>query len=103
MSVKIRSMQTGTASSYKGSAPVNHPLGVYLEGPGHSEGAAEGQLTRELGRLGGRPGELGALPEHPPALAPPKASLPSAQCPWAPPALGPGAQLPRVSLFRLDF
>lgn len=84
MSVKIRSMQTGTASSYKGSAPENHPLGVYLEGPGRSQGAEEGQFTRELGRLAGRSGEPGALPQHPPAQRPPRPPLPSDQCPWAP-------------------
>lgn len=82
MLVKIRSMQTGTASSYKGSTPVNHPLGIYLEGPGNSQRAAKRQLARELGGLACRAGELGALP---PGLAASEGLLcPLVSVPWYP-------------------
>lgn len=37
-------MQTGTASSYKGSTPVNRPLGISLKGPENSRGAVRGSL-----------------------------------------------------------
>lgn len=85
MSVKIRSMQTGTASSYKGSTPVNHPLGIYLEGPGNSPQAAKRQLARELGGLACRSGELGVLPPRPPGLAASEGLLcPLVSVPWSP-------------------
>lgn len=41
-------MQTGTASSYKGPTPPNHPLGFCLEGAREFSGVAEGQFAREL-------------------------------------------------------
>lgn len=53
---------------------MNRPLGIYVEGPGCSRGC-RGQFARELGRPASRCGELGALPEHPAALAAPKAPL----------------------------
>lgn len=103
-SVKIRSMQTGTASSYKGPTPLSHPLGVCLEGPGNSRGAAEGPLARELGRPAGRAGVPGAFPPLPPAPAGLQSPHPpSGPCPLVPLPWGRVAQLPRVSLFHVLF
>ena len=76
---------------------MNHPLGVYLEGPGNSQGRLRGSWPESrAGWLAG-PESWEPLPLHPPALAASRAALPSGQCPSVP---RPGG---RVTLPRLAF
>ena len=97
MSVKIRSMQTGTASSYKGPTPLSHPLGACLERPGNSQGAAEG-VSQRAGRGHRRLSSASACPA---GLQ--SSHRPSGQCLLVPLPWGRVAQLPSVSLFHLVF
>lgn len=87
-------MQTGTASSYKGSPPLSRPLGVVCKGRGIL-GAAEGQLARELGR-GAR--HLALASRCPASLQSPPARGPGS---LGPPALGAGC--PAASWLPVPF